>query len=136
MKTRFLLSILATLACGAALGGAARPQPVQIDFVARSAQGDMYSARTSDNKDEYIGCGVRGVAGALQAFCQAGLKNPDTHPDEVINCFTLDPTMIEAIHSIGDFSFITFRWNENFECTFIGSSTQSFYRPHFTAVNT
>jgi hypothetical protein len=133
MKTRFLLSILATLVCGAALGGAVRPQPVQIDFVARSAQGDMYSARTSDNNNEYIGCGVRAATGVLQAFCQAGLKDPDQNPTEVINCFTLDPTMIEAIHSIGDFSFITFRWNEDFECTFVGTSTQSFYLPDFKA---
>src|SRR5262245_4768458 len=133
MKTRFLLSITATMLCGAALAGAAKPQPVQIDFVQRAAQGDMYTARTSDNKNEYIGCGVRAGAGFLQAFFQAALKNPDTNPDEVINCFTQDPTLIEAIHSIGDFSFIVFRWDENFECTFVGTSTQSFYLPDFKA---
>jgi hypothetical protein len=133
MKTGHVLSIAASLlACTAAFAGLVSPQPVQIDFTARTAMGDMVTARNSDNKFEYIGCGVRGVAGLVSAFCQAGLGEP---LDKRINCFTQDPAMIEAIHSIGDYSFITFHWDANFECTFVGTSTQSFYLPELKTKN-
>ncbi len=55
-------------------------------------------------------------------FCQA--RNA---AEEQFTCFTQDADLIDAMSSTADFSFITFAWNEDGECTRIGFSTQSFY---------
>ena len=42
-------------------------------------------------------------------------------------CATQNEGLIEAIRALGDFSSITFRWDENDQCTDIGSSIQSYF---------
>ena len=39
------------------------------------------------------------------------------------------PELVITMAATADFSFITFNWDENDECTRIGFSTQSFYLP-------
>lgn len=128
MKTRPVIAGAAlALVCSVASAGLYQPVPVQIDFTNRTASGDMLTARDSVNPNEFIGCGVRySSAGLVYAFCQAGIG-----PDEgqYFTCYTFNPALVDAIKSIGDFSYITFRWNEDGECTYIGNSTQSFYVP-------
>jgi hypothetical protein len=93
-----------------------------------SASGNMATARFSKNDVEYIGCGVRRVAGAagpiLFAFCQANTA------DEVVGfCETEDTVLVDSIDALSDYSFITFAWNADGTCRSIGFSTQSFYIP-------
>jgi hypothetical protein len=38
-----------------------------------------------------------------------------------------NPALIASISDQDDFSFITFSWNSDDFCRFIGNSTQSFY---------
>jgi hypothetical protein len=115
-----------------AFAGLTQPAPVDIDLVNRIASGDMVTARFSDNPDEFIGCGSRrigtGVGAISFAFCQARLA-PGV--DGLAFCNTLDEELVKAINSIADFSFVTFSWNVDGECTRIGNSTQSFYLPNF-----
>ena len=132
MKSRnmVLAAIVLGLASGAALAGYVQPQPVLIDLVNRTAIGDMLSARNADNDLDLIGCGVRtfdigGGSSLSLGFCSAG----DTFGAQ-ISCTTENPALIDAIHAISDYSFITFRWDENFQCTAVGNSTQSFYLPN------
>ena len=115
-----------------AFGGATQPAPVMIDLVNRAAQGDMWTARSSKNANELIGCGVRtfdnGGGGQFEfGFCQA----VDADGVEAF-CFTESPELADAVKAISDYSFITFSWDEDGECTRIGSSTQSFYLPRHT----
>lgn len=132
MKLRHLvpaaaLSVLATVASA----GFVQPAPVTIDFTNRVATGDMYTARNSVNAFEFIGCGVRyNSAGLTSAFCQAGLGEADS---QKITCFTTNPALVEALRAISAFSFITFSWDADGNCTRIGVSTQSFYLPDFKA---
>jgi hypothetical protein len=129
MKIRYLVPIAAlTLFCAVATAGLVMPAAVTIDFAARSAQGDMNTARNSDDKVTYIGCNIANSPGFPSGFCQAGIG---AAAEQQINCFTFDPAMLEAIHGISDFSFVRFTWNESFECTRIYVSTQSFYLPDF-----
>ena len=131
-KTRFIWACTLALAAGSALAGATNPQPVKIDLDERQAEGDMATARFAGNDVELIGCGVKyfddgfGAAFAF-GFCQAADAN-----EVYAVCTTQSPGLIEAIHSISDFSFIRFYWDENEECTWIGNSTQSWYLPDFT----
>ena len=128
MKTRYVLSIAAlTLASTVASAGLFQPAPVTIDMTNRTAGGDMRSARISLNKFAYIGCGVRynAIGGAFM-FCQAGLTQDLT---QQITCFSDSPALFDAVKSIADYSYITFRWDVDGNCTFIGNSTQSFYIP-------
>lgn len=128
LKRIFLLLAL-IVAPPLALGGFVQPAPVTVDVDSNSAFGDMVSARFSDNDVEFIGCGVRyfddGAGFAFVfAFCQA------TDADEnSVFCSTQNPGLVEAIHNISDFSFITFSGNDDGECLSIGNSTQSFYIP-------
>ena len=97
-----------------------------------SALGDQVTARYSSNKDEFIGCGTRnfddGVNSFMFGFCQAA----DTDGNQ-LTCFTENPSLLDTIDGISDFAFIIFSWVDDgfggFECTFVGSSTQSFYLP-------
>lgn len=127
---QLIVSIFIAGATSVVLAGATQPFPVEIDLDNRIASGDMVTARFSDNDDELIGCGVRHIQAGTEvikfAFCQARLGPA---PEDLIVCNTLDPDLVEAVHAISDFSFVTFSWNEDLECTRIGNSTQSFYLP-------
>jgi hypothetical protein len=128
----FLISIAAlSLVISTASAGTVQPAPVMIDLDNMQAQGDMATARFSDNEFEFIGCGVRqfddGSGGDFTfGFCQARVAD-----DAGIVCVTLRSSLIDAMKSIGDYSFITFGWDENGDCTRVGISTQSFYIPEF-----
>jgi len=134
MKTRHLVAALSSLALTSvsALAGEVQPAPVTIDWDNMNARGDMLTARESDDPTALIGCGVRhfDVGGGSYefGFCQAKVAG------EAITCFTENPGLLQAVHSLGDYSYIQFSWDEvpnlaDAVCTRIGSSTQSFYLP-------
>ncbi len=108
------------------------PFPVEVTLNpdgSGRADGDMVSARFADNDFELIGCGVRiiddGAGGNFQfGFCQA----TDSAGEQAI-CNTFRADLLEAMRSTADYSFITFDFNSDGECTRIGFSTQSFYIP-------
>jgi hypothetical protein len=128
---RVLAASVLTLAAGVASAGWYRPAPVTIDFEARFASGDMNSARTSANPTEFIGCGVRHYAGGTTyAFCQAGYSEAE---GDFVLCSSFDPVLVDAVKAIASFSYIQFSWDEDFNCTQVGNSTQSFYLPEFKA---
>ncbi len=132
MKIRNLLSITAlTLIAGVAFAGLVQPAVVFIDEANMFAQGDMWTARTANNDVEFIGCGIRvfddGASPPLFfGFCQA-----QDSAEVLIVCSTFSADLVEAIKGISDTSFLTFSWNASFDCTRIGTSTQSFYLPKF-----
>jgi hypothetical protein len=130
--TRFVWACALALMAGAAFAGATNPQSVTIDLDERQAEGDMATARYSDNDVELIGCGVSyfddGFGGAFViGFCQA-----QDASENYAACFTQSNGLIEAIQSISDFSFVRFNWDDSEECTRIANSTQSFYLPNYT----
>ena len=111
--------------------GLVQPAPVVIDMVNNFAQGDLISARNSENEFELIGCGIRayddGGGGAWQTgFCQARLEEASS-----VICTTQNVALMEGINILSDSSFVTFSWTDdgfgNLTCIRIGSSTQSFY---------
>ena len=127
-KYLFLAAVLALIASGV-YAGLQESVPVDVDLDNMRASGDMVTARYSSNKDERIGCGARyfddGVSIQFSfAFCSAR----DQDGDDIV-CFTENPDLVDVIGGISDYSFLTFQWNEDEECTFIGFSTQSFYLP-------
>ena len=126
MKLKHVISAVAlTVVSTVASAGLYSPQAVILDMTNRVASGDMLTARDSLNPFAFIGCGVRyGSGGLIFAFCQAGVGEAE---GEFFTCFTDNPTLVDAIKSISDFSFITFAWDVDGNCTRIGNSTQSFY---------
>lgn len=136
MKTKYLIAASALLlSVSVALAGYVQPAPVEVTVNADgsgSALGDMVSARFSDNDVEHIGCGIRisslGSGDYFRwGFCQA-------RDSEGVQgfCSTEDPEILDIMKATSDYSFITFAWDENEECTQIGFSTQSFYIPQHT----
>ena len=140
MKKLWMLPALLLITI-TAQAGLVQPAPVVIDIDPVTgngfAQGDLVSARNSENEFEFIGCGIRfydaGAGGAFQnGFCQARLDE-GLEEGEVgtVNCFTQNVALLEGINILSDSSFITFSWTDdgsgNLTCTRIGSSTQSFY---------
>lgn len=130
MKFKQLASgAVLALAAGVAAGGQYSPAPLTIDRVIQVASGDMYTARLSGNPDAFIGCGIRSPApGVTFAFCQAADGPAD---DQYVSCFTEDPAHIATIGAMDDFSWISFRWDNDGNCRSVGNSTQSFYLPQF-----
>lgn len=129
-----LLSITLLVTSTQTLAGQVQSAPVQIDTINRFATGDMATARFSKNENELIGCGVRktlfGTELGSFAFCQARV-GPESVDGDFILCTTTNPGLVDAIQSFSDYSYITFSWDENNECTRIGNSTQSGYIPAF-----
>jgi hypothetical protein len=123
-----VVGTMLALVGGVAGAGLYNPFPLTIDFDNKVANGDMYSARLSDNPDAYIGCGIRSFAGFAFGFCQAQIGPAD---DQDAFCSTEDPAHIATIGALDDFSWISFRWDDNGNCTSVGNSTQSFYLPEF-----
>ena len=111
--------------------GLSQPAEVIVDTENRFAQGDMRTARSADNEFAYIGCGIRKITISPTetfsfGFCQANVGETE---DGGVTCFTENAELLSAMHAVSDYSFITFSWDENDECTRIGNSTQSFYLP-------
>jgi hypothetical protein len=129
MNFKYLLVVgsFALISSGA-YAGATQPAPVDVDLGLQSASGDMVTARYSNDKNEFIGCGSRhfddGVTSFSFGFCQA----EDQDGDQFV-CVTQNADLLDRIDGISDFSFITFGWNAAGDCTRIGFSTQSFYLP-------
>ena len=131
MKTKHvILAAALILVSSVASAGLYQPQELILDMTNRTASGDMLTVRNSANPTEFIGCGIRHVSGFATGFCQAGFSQVD---GEFFTCFTDDPSLLEAIRALDDFSYIIFRWDVDGKCTSIGNSTQSFYLPDFKA---
>ena len=124
-----LTGAVLALVGGVAVGGVYAPAPLKIDFDNRFASGDMYSARLSANPDALIGCGIRSPApGFTFAFCQASVGPTDA---DYVSCSTEDPAHLATIGAMDDFSWVSFRWDADGNCTAVGNSTQSLYLPVF-----
>lgn len=135
MITRICLSIFALLFAPLLPAGFTQPAPVEVTINqdgSGSASGDMVTARFADNDVELIGCGIRAFflpdgTNYQTGFCQA------RDADEASGvCYTDNAVLLDALKAGADYSFITFEWDENEECTRIGFSTQSFYIPEHT----
>jgi len=129
-KTLGIMAI-AGLASTAAYAGLTQPAPVVVDLDNGFAQGDMITARDTNDDVTFIGCGVRsiddGAGGSFEfGFCQAGDEN-----EVQVTCFTQNTALLATMRATGDSSFITFSFVDDgaggFTCTRIGFSTQSFY---------
>ncbi|MBB3169552.1 hypothetical protein [Simiduia aestuariiviva] len=130
MKKQMIGFVLATFST-LALAGAAIDVPVEIDMDSKVAFGNMKTARFSSNEFEQIGCGTRTFGandvdpGFSWGFCQAQIIE-----GESVICFAYDkPDLIDQIKALDSFSFVTFRWDDEGNCTYVGSSTQSQYIP-------
>lgn len=135
MKGKISIALVAFFMASMAMAGLKNTQPVDVTLESDgsgNALGDMVTARFDGGPDEFIGCGIRvysdGAGGSFEfGFCQA----EDADGDRAF-CNTQDKALLQAMKSTSDFSFITFGWNSDGECTRIGFSTQSFYIPELT----
>ena len=110
------------------------------------ANGQMWSARSSKNDVEMIGCSYKaielpdgggGVFVYKWGFCQARDVN-DVH----VVCYSENPELLDAMQATTPFAWAQFSFTEhdpdpNFfggarRCTQFGYSTQSFHLPEFT----
>ena len=127
------MAMVATIAASVAVAGGVQPFPVEVTVnpdLSGAASGDMVTARFSNNDFEMIGCGIRTRIGVLNGevaesgFCQAR----DSEKESGF-CFTTRSDLLDTIKATADFSFVSFSWDENGECSRIGFSTQSLYIP-------
>lgn len=114
------------------LAGAVEPRPVEVNLNpdgSGNAQGSMSTARFSDNDVEYIGCGVRIWSQPDGSYMHWGFCQAKAADGTQSICNTEDPEMLDVMKATGDYSFITFEWDADGNCTYLGFSTQSFYIP-------
>lgn len=133
MKLRYISFFGALLLSSSiAIAGFLQPAPVTVtvnDDGSGTASGDMATARFADNDFDLIGCGIRtfddGAGGVFEfGFCQA-------QDSTEVNgfCSTDRSDILDTLKATADYSFVTFSWNTDGECTRVGFSTQSFYIP-------
>lgn len=136
MKRQGVVAAALLLFSAIAAAGYLQPAPVVVTIEgdgSGQALGDMITARFAPDDVTYIGCGTRsgddGVGGTTRfGFCQArdaaGVQ---------FTCFTEHTGLLDSMQATADFSFITFSWDADGQCTAVGFSTQSFYIPDFFA---
>lgn len=118
----------------AVFAGYVQPQQVTVDLVEKIADGDQVSARTADNKVEFIGCGIRKISDGVGGFLHFGFCQATDAKEVKIICYSQDPELLDTISSSADYGYVTFSWEggekeEQATCTRIGFSNQSFYLP-------
>ena len=130
------IAVLSVVFSLTAVAGLSESEPVVVDLINFKGSGDMWSARTSANDLESIGCGreVNLDLGWDQGFCQA--QDADGN---FIGCLAFDPALVKVIDTITPYSYIGFTtdgaqlgfmppgWHI---CRRIYVSTNSFYLPH------
>ena len=124
-----IVSAVFSLISGVVLAGQSVDVPIEIDMESMSAAGNMKTARFSENEFSQIGCGTRTYSDEtgnqfFWGFCQA--SNDDIEENRAF-CVTEDAVLLNEINSLTDLAYVTFRWNEDGNCTYIGNSTQSQY---------
>lgn len=112
-----------------AMGGLVQPVPVDVDLTNMTANGDMVTARYSENATEFIGCGIRKISDGMGGIFDFGFCQAEDRAGDHIICNTTDAGLLDAISSSGEYGFITFSWDAMDQCTRIGFSNQSFYLP-------
>ncbi len=131
--SNLICATLMVLLAGAASAGRVESVPVEVDLDNRAASGAQTTAKTADNDNEFIGCGVRRTALGDGTYFDLGFCQAEDAAGDAVFCFTFDPRLIETMRAQNSYSFITFGWQENsqggFECFRVGFSTQSFYLP-------
>lgn len=136
MKLKLLTTMLLAFCIpGLALAGYVQPAPVDITLNADgsgNATGDMVTARFADNEVEHIGCGVRIWKMADGSYLNWGFCQARDADEVNVFCSTEDPDLLDVMKATSSYSFITFAWDTDEECTRIGFSTQSFYLPEHT----
>lgn len=142
MKSIQLIGIvILALISSAALAGKVQPVSVFLEVNPDGsgyAEGDMATARTSENDFELIGCGIKGFefddgdggASLTGGFCQA--RNSD---NAYVSCITTSVTLLEVLKTIGDYSYVYFEFDHGGFCTRIDVSTQSIYLPKNVKAN-
>lgn len=130
MKVKKMFALVVAFVAQVSFAGTVVEVPVTIDMEAMIASGNMKTARFSANELEQIGCGTRsndfGESVYEWVFCQASV-------DEATNafCTTDNPELVKQVRNINDYSFVTFLWDEEGRCRYLGFSTQSQYIPQY-----
>ncbi|MDJ0938176.1 MAG: hypothetical protein QNJ00_00300 [Woeseiaceae bacterium] len=127
MKQKIMVATAIALLSTAAYAGQKTPFPVDVDLVNLTASGDMLTAANARNDNEFIGCGSRSISDGAGGVFRFGFCQAEDADGERAFCNTSDAGLLDEIRTVSDFSFVTFSYNEDGECTRIGFSTQSFY---------
>jgi hypothetical protein len=104
------------------------------------ANGQMWSARSSKNDVEFIGCSYKAIENPDESVYKFGFCQAQDVNEVYVRCFTDNPEMLDAMQASSAFAWVQFRFTEHdpdfFEgarhCTRFDYSTQSFHLPEFT----
>lgn len=136
MKKQGLVAGILMLFSSIAMAGFLQPAPVTVTINgdgSGSASGDMVSARFAPDDVTFIGCGMRAVDDGAGGTYEWGFCQASDAAGVRFTCFTEHAELIESMRATSDFSFLTFGWDADGQCTRVGFSTQSFYIPDFFA---
>ncbi len=134
MQISIIGLLAATMLVGAtALAGQENRVPVSVDPVTMNARGDMWSARTDVDQDVYIGCSISTYADGAGGAFRTGWCQAEDADGDFARCETDSGEMLDAIHAIDSYSYISFTRDASDQCVHITVSTQSFYLPELKA---
>jgi len=132
MRTKLVaIAVLASIS-SIAMAGLAKTVPVTVTVNADgsgNASGNMASARASGNDVEYIGCGVRKFVNPTGGVNTYGFCQASDAAGVTVSCSTNNAELLDAVENVADFSYVSFSYDAEGQCQFIGVSTQSFYIP-------
>lgn len=127
MRRKIMFAASLALVSITAFAGYRQPVPVEVDLDNQFALGDMLTAATDKSDLASIGCGTRSVPDGVGGIYTFGFCQAQDATGVYCDCFTENADLIQAIRGISDYSFISFGWDVDGNCTRIGISTQSFY---------
>lgn len=124
------LAVIASmvLTCSGAPAGTVVIVPVEVTVYPEgggSASGSMGAARFSTQPLELISCTAGVIALDDQAYIPWARCIARTGSNGIGFCYTEHPALVEVVHSISDYSLISFTWDANESCQTISIGTKS-----------
>ena len=80
----------------------------------------MITARFAPDNLTYIGCGTRAIDDGAGGVFGFGFCQAQNAAGVQFTCFTENAGLLNDMHATSDFSFITFAWDVDGNCTRVG----------------
>lgn len=129
-KSTFIAAMSTALISQFSFAGLVVNFPVTIvmqDEMSGWVQGDLASARHSDDNQTFIECSSQSYLNSEKELVTLGACAARDATGKFVSCYTYDEKLLREIESVSTHGEIVFQWNTNGLCTAIGSRKSSMY---------
>ena len=127
MKRTIMIIVVAVSILGASLAfaGYQTGQIVNINTTFNWALGSMGTVYNSADSIQYIGCNIQSYSGS-NAYTACYARD---QWDTTVSCLSTESELVKVATSLNSESYVRFTWDADGNCTFLQTSTNSYWTP-------